>query len=93
MSAQHTCNADSLLVDLCKAYVDRRKNGIAQQQASQFSSEFLSTAEPFSAFNSDCLHNSLLELSQRKIVYYTLDGSCELTGEAVAYLDKQFQIM
>lgn len=84
------CNADTLFTALCSAYVTRRREHFSPDQARAFSDEYLHTAEPFVSMDRDSVVESLETLYRNKMIFLSIDGSCDLLEKTASILDKQY---
>ena len=91
MDVEITRESEKLLCMLYKVYLDRRKSGEPRECARQFEDAFFSSAEPFASMNRDDVDDLLQELARKGMLKTFIVGDCELTDEAIVYLENRFK--
>ena len=91
MGVELTRDAEAMLVALYKVYLSRRKDGQSKQVARYFDDVFFSTQESFSQMNCSDVNDTRLELGQCGLLRNYIGGDCELTTNAIIYLENRFK--
>lgn len=91
MDIEMTKDAAKMLGILYKSYMSRRKDGESKRNARRFEDEYFSTEAPFSAMNSSDINDTRLELGCRGLLKNYIAGDCELTDDAIVYLENRFK--
>ena len=91
MDAIVTKDAEKMLCTLYKAYLERRKSGAPKQSARRFEAAYFPTTEPFASMDYRDVDDAKLELSRKGLLRVILGGDCDITDDALVYLDNRFK--
>lgn len=91
MIIEITKDGETMLVALYKVYLNRRKDGLPKQTAGYFDDAFFAAEKPFSDMHPSDVTDTKCELYESGLLTLYLDGNCELTTTAIAYLENRFK--
>lgn len=86
-----TKDSEKLLCSLYKVFLDRRKSGEPKRSARRFEDEFFSANEPFASMDPSDVDDSILELHRKGLLKVFIGGDCDLTDDALVYLENRFK--
>lgn len=91
MEIELTKDADKMLSNLYKSFINRRKGGQSKRDARRFTDEYFSTETPFASMNRSDVEDTRLELAHSNLLKNYIGGDCDLTDSALVYLENRFK--
>jgi len=85
-----TKDADKMICQIYKTFLELRKDGIPKSEARQFDENYFSTNKAFSSWApSDCTE-TMLELDRVGLIKASVIDSFELTDDGIVYMENRF---
>lgn len=86
-----TKDAETLLCICYHDYLERVKLGMSKTQSRCFSENYVNETNSLSSWHEDDFHSTCAELKRLNFFKIWVNGSFELTSDAIAYMENRFK--
>ena len=86
-----TNDADKLICQLYKAYLEKRKNGVDKLNSMHFSFPEIKTLKPFSQWSDSDVKSAIAEVSRAGFGTMYFDGGFMANDQFITYMENRFK--